>query len=34
VGAAEREKTLVEQGLKIRLDFLVLFGQAKRMERP
>jgi hypothetical protein len=33
VGAAERKKTLVKQGLKIRLDFLVLFGQAKRMKR-
>jgi hypothetical protein len=33
VGAAERKKTLVEQGLKIRLDFLFLFDQAKRKER-
>ena len=30
VGAAARKKTLVEQGLKIRLDFLFLFDQAKR----
>jgi hypothetical protein len=32
-GCDARKKTLVEQGLKMRLDFLFLFDQAKRKER-